>query len=339
MSSRPANATVDGVDLSQHIHNADCLASVTLPDGDAPLEFVVRYTSVNTTNNPQKQLTQPEVNAIRSAQLSLVLVHEEGSEAARGSYADGQADAAQALAVVAGFGMPPDTIVHMAIDFDAQGPEILNYARGFGDKMGNGRRAAYGGIKPLRYLLDRGLLDYAWQTFAWSLGEWEPRITAAQWRNSQSLCGNSLDFDSACARDYGQLPPTWTSSDRGDIMSAMDLTPAAVELIAAKPINARPAGEQTDAGVTIGWGIRQAYYRTGYLGNTWAPSVDAKLAALADQLDALTAAVAALPTAEQIAAAVVAALPPSAGGSGVTPAQLAAADRASADVLDPPTTP
>ena len=57
MARRPTNALCDGVDMSQHIRDAPALARTVLPGGKKPLEFVVRYTSVDTTNNPQKQLT------------------------------------------------------------------------------------------------------------------------------------------------------------------------------------------------------------------------------------------------------------------------------------------
>lgn len=334
MPNRPAGALLDGCDMSQHIHDGAALAAFRVPGG-GPIEFVVRYTSVNTPGVPQKQVTSADVATCRANRLSLVLVHEEGAQAALGTYADGAADAAQALAVARSFGMPPDTVIHCAIDFDASGPDVAAYVRGFGDKMGRGRRAAYGGRKPLRYLLDHDLIDYAWQTYAWSIVngsvDWTAGITAAQWRNDVSAAGNTVDLDSAMALDYGQLGPDWTSTDRGIDMTTVDLTPAAIEAVRKAIMGSRidnVAPPASGAPVSLEQAERMAYYRIAYLALNAAPAEAAQLAAILAQSQANGGGISAIQS-------TLAGFSSGATAAGATPAQIAAAYRAAADELDP----
>lgn len=345
MATRPSTAICDGVDLSQHIRDGAAMAATTLPGGKKSIEFVVRYTSPNTPNNPQKLCTDADIKTCRDNNLALVLVHEEGAEAARGSYAAGQADAAQALAFVRSKGMPPDTVVHWAIDFDAAGPEIVEYSRGFGDKMGRGRRAVYGGRGPLGYLFDHGLIDYGWQTYAWStvngIVVWDKRITAAQWRNTQLVAGNTVDYDSACALDYGQLGPGWTSTDR-DVMAGVpvDLTPAAVEAVRAAVwgtmVGSANVSPPTDKNkVRADQAMRDGFYRLDYVANTLPGDIQEWVNAVLAQSRSNGGGITELKV-------MVSAITGGASAAGITPAQIADVLQAGADkarTMVPPTTP
>jgi len=326
VATRPDTALGDGVDLSQHIRDGAAMAATTLPGGKRKIEFVVRYTSVDTVNNPQKQCTSGDISTCRANGLALVLVHEEGSEAARGSYAAGQADAQQAIDFCRAHGMPANVVVHCAIDFNADGPEIAAYVRGFGDKLGRGRRAAYGGLKPIRYLFDHDLIDFGWQTYAWSGGVWDPRITAAQWSNDHIVADNNVDYDSACALDYGQLGPNWTSTDRDVVMAEVDLTPAAVEAVRTAIMRSRVDNVAPPAvGATVGLeqAARMDYYRTAYLALTAAPQTLAQLASILDQSQANGGGISAIQS-------TLAGFSGGAVAAGITLAQLAAIYEAAA---------
>lgn len=341
MANRPAGALLDGCDLSQHIRDAQAMSQFVVPGG-GKMVFAVRYTSPNTSGNPQKQLTRAEIPDLRAARMSLVLVHEEGASAALGTYADGAADAAQADAFIRSMGMPPDTPIHGAIDFDASGPDVEAYVRGFTERLGPGRRGFYGGRRPLRYLLDLGLLDYAWQTYAWSVVAgrvvWTAGITAAQWRNDQTVAGNNVDFDSAMVADYGQLGPDWTSTDR-DVMTQMDLTPQAIAAVRDAILNA-PIGSippaASDSAATLDEALRAVLYRTGWLANTQPGLLGTRF----DSLDQATAATLAQSKANGSGISqILAAIANIGAGAGLSPAEMAAAFHAAGDALVPPATP
>src|SRR5262245_255927 len=60
---------IEGVDFANERPNPAALVR-------AGKEFVVRYVSPNTPNNPRKQLTSAEVHAYRAAELSICVVWE-----------------------------------------------------------------------------------------------------------------------------------------------------------------------------------------------------------------------------------------------------------------------
>src|SRR5256885_1467756 len=105
---------IEGVDFANERPNADALVR-------AGKEFVVRYVSPNTTNNPRKQLTLTEVHAYRAAELSICVVWETTTSRARAGRAAGQADATSAAAVVHNLGFPAQQPIYFAIDEDTTG--------------------------------------------------------------------------------------------------------------------------------------------------------------------------------------------------------------------------
>jgi len=178
-------------------------------------EFVVRYLSPNTTNNPRKQLTAAEVAAYRAADLAICVVWETGTSRARAGRAAGQADATSAAAVAHSLGFPAGQPIYFAIDEDTTGAAVDAYFRGAADRIGVARVGAYGGIKPISYLFDHHLITFGWQTFAWSSGRWDPRAQAQQYRNDVTVAGVTVDLDRAMTSNYGQWEPyvPLTSSD------------------------------------------------------------------------------------------------------------------------------
>jgi len=208
MASRPARTIADGVDLSQRIRSAADLRA-------AGKTFAVRYVSPNTVNHPSKQLTAAELADCHAHDVAVAVVWETTTNRAGGTRADGRADAHAAANACTMLGLPDDMPIHWAIDFDASGVNIDSYARGWYDVLDVARIGAYGGIRPLAYLLDLKLITYAWQTFAWSNGELEPRATAYQWHNDVTVAGNNCDLDAALAHDFGQWPRPTNPPDQG----------------------------------------------------------------------------------------------------------------------------
>lgn len=329
MATRPADTLLDGVDLSQHVADPTRMAATTIPGG-GKVGFVVRYLSPDTTNNPQKQLEVGELAAIRAAGLAVAVVWETTASRATAGYAAGQADARAADAYRAHLGMPDDMPIHWAIDFDATGAQVEQYARGWVSVLGAARCGAYGGIHPLAYLWERDLIRYAWQTYAWSDGALLAQATAYQYSNGHALAGNDVDYDAALAVDYGQWEPGGTSGDRGVDMTTVDLTPAAIAAVRDAILNAQidNAGGPPPDGqpVQLDVAVRAIYYRSNYEANTALPQVLA-----AEQAEAAT--LAGLPAAT--AQALAAVLPTGGGAAGLTAKQQADSLRAAADLLDP----
>lgn len=320
MASRPTGTVADGCDLSQRA-NAAALAAATVPTGGR-CKFVVRYLSPDTPLHPTKQLTFNECSALRAARLAICVVWETSTSRAEADFAAGAADARAADAVRHSLAMPPDMVIHFAIDEDATGAEVEQYFRGVASVLGAHRTGAYGGIHPLAYLWGLGLIRYPWQTFAWSAGAILAQATAYQWHNDATLGGQNVDLDAALAADYGQWEPDGTSSDRG-VVAGMTMTDADLDAIAAR-VWAKDlkgaGGPPTDPAAPIPAGVmvRASFYRDGYSANVGIPALLASASNEADALAAMKTELDGLP------AAVVAALPPSSGG-GYTPEQVAAA--------------
>lgn len=154
----------------------------------AGVTFVGRYFS----HDPSKDLSGAEFHAYRTNGIGTIVAWETTAERTRGSELDGQTDAHQALARAQGMGY--EGPICFAIDFDAAGPEVEAYFRG-AHSVAGGRCGAYGGYRPIAHLFDSGLIHEAWQTYAWSGGQWDRRARWRQYSNDHSLAGVSCDYD------------------------------------------------------------------------------------------------------------------------------------------------
>jgi hypothetical protein len=170
----------------------------------AGVEFVGRYLS--TPGNP-KNLTKTECLLLRTGGFKIVTVFETtANRALRGTVA-GKADARSARAQLVALGAPVDAPVYFAVDFDATEAEqtsINAYLNAAASVLGRNRVGVYGGYWPVKRALNAGVCKYAWQTFAWSGGHWDPRAHIRQTRNGQRLAGVTVDLDESRQPDYGQ---------------------------------------------------------------------------------------------------------------------------------------
>lgn len=162
--------------------------------------FVGRYLT-----GQGKALTGGELRELRSAGLQVIVVFEQEADAMLLGAAEGEAHGRQALAAARELAIPPHRPIFFACDFDIQGdqlPAALAYMRAAKAALdGRYYAGAYGGLTLVRATIGAGF-TYAWQTLAWSGGEWEPR---AQLR--QTAIGAELDRDQAVAADFGQWTP------------------------------------------------------------------------------------------------------------------------------------
>ncbi len=184
----------------------------------AGFDFVIRYI----VPGRSVSITAVEYRTLRAGGIDVAGVWERGASRSLAGRAAGAHDAAEALAYVPTIGGPADSVPYLvADDFGATAadmPAIASYLLGVADTAGRGRRAAYGGLRTIRYLFDHDLIDYGWQTYAWSgssqarAGDiddhagtaWDPRAQLRQKPNGQILGGAEVDFDTATVADFGQ---------------------------------------------------------------------------------------------------------------------------------------
>jgi peptidoglycan hydrolase-like protein with peptidoglycan-binding domain len=171
--------------------------------------FACRYVSSNPANDLNgKNLLKAELALLVTAGISVVLVAEEGANRMLAGRSAGIADAQHAEAVVMALGMT-GVPVYFACDFDASPASqaaIDGYLDGAASVIGRDRTGIYGGYYPVKRALDNGSATWAWQTYAWSGGQWDHRAQLRQVQNGIAVGGASCDRDEAQAADFGQWP-------------------------------------------------------------------------------------------------------------------------------------
>lgn len=171
---------------------------------EAGYTFAVRYLSYSMSG---KNLTVDEADALLAAGLDVVVNWENAASDALNGYARGASDAEEAQRQAGAVGMAGDRPIYFAVDFDAtadQQAAIDDYFDGVASVLGVERTGAYGGYGPIQRLLDGGKIAWAWQTYAWSGGRWDPRAQLRQIHNSVTIAGGECDIDEAHADDFGQ---------------------------------------------------------------------------------------------------------------------------------------
>jgi Domain of unknown function (DUF1906) len=185
-------------------------------------KFACRYLS----RDPEKNLTRAEADDLATHGVWSVVVWETTAARAGAGRAAGVADAERAVAQAAAAGMPSGRPVYFAVDYDADPAAVVPYFQGVASVIGLDRTGGYGGFRVIKYLLDQGLITWAWQTAAWSRGQWDPRAVIRQPATTVRINGVSCDDDTAHASDYGQWMPgrTPTLEDPMANLDADDLT-------------------------------------------------------------------------------------------------------------------
>ena len=168
--------------------------------------FAARYLSWDTTG---KNLSAGEAHNLRSAGIDVVVVWESSATAVLGGYGQGVSDAKEAENQAKADGQPAGRPIYFAIDFDAQPSQqgtINSYFDGVASVIGRARTGVYAGYGPVHRLFNDGKIKYAWQTYAWSYGQWDSRAQVRQVLNDITAGGSGAccDKDQAVAADFGQ---------------------------------------------------------------------------------------------------------------------------------------
>jgi hypothetical protein len=166
--------------------------------------FVCRYLS----NDASKNLTPDEAQQLLASGIAIVCNWEStASRANDGGFGGGISDAQAALAQAQACGMPDDRPIYFSVDEDTTvGPKITAYFHGVQSVLGYDRTGAYGSYTVIQQLLDAGLVKWAWQTYAWSGGQWDDRAHIRQIQNGLKVGTADVDMNEAMVDDFGQWP-------------------------------------------------------------------------------------------------------------------------------------
>jgi glycoside hydrolase-like protein len=171
--------------------------------------FVVRYIGSKdyTKSRSEKWLSPAEAKALHDAGIAVCVVFETAAKRAEDGHDAGAEDAAVCVKELAYCGLPADMPVYFAVDYDTTvGPHITAYLQGAAEVLGLARVGVYAGYKVVKACLDKKLVAYAWQTYAWSGGKWDPRAHLQQYSNGHKIGNATVDYDRAMVADYGQWP-------------------------------------------------------------------------------------------------------------------------------------
>jgi hypothetical protein len=183
-------------------------------------QFVCRYLSPDSSKN----IARIEADDLAAHGIWSVVVWESTAARAKAGKAAGVADAKTAAIQAAAAGMPGSRPIYFAVDFDATEADqayINAYLDGAASVIGRGRVGIYGGYYPVKRALDGGHASWAWQTIAWSGGQWDPRAVIRQGAQ-MTINGVSCDLNTATAADYGQWMPGKTPTVEETPMAVTD---------------------------------------------------------------------------------------------------------------------
>lgn len=168
-------------------------------------KFACRYLSGDSSKN----LTKTESADLAAHGLSSVVVWESTANRALAGKAAGETDAKAAQKQATAAGMPGTRPIYFAVDFDAtagQQTAINAYLDGAASVIGRARVGIYGGYYPVKRALDAGKATWAWQTIAWSGGQWDARAHIRQGAQ-KTINGVGCDLNTGMLSDYGQWTP------------------------------------------------------------------------------------------------------------------------------------
>lgn len=167
------------------------------------ITFICRYLGAPES----KCLTREEALRISAAGMDLVTVFETGAQRALEDHPAGRQDAAAAQRQLEQIGAP-HAVVYFAVDFELEPDQYLRvqgYIQGCQEILGRARVGVYGGFSIVHELFVNNIIDYGWQTYAWSQGRWSPHAQLRQIENeTPPLAGVDCDLDRSAAPNFGQ---------------------------------------------------------------------------------------------------------------------------------------
>lgn len=162
----------------------------------AGAKFVMRYLSWLPNG---KVINKSELDALRAGGIAVGLNWEFAAGDMKGGFSSGTIHGKEALRQAKALGYPKGLAIYFSADWDAtpaQQTLIHSYVDGVRLAFGGYYKVGlYGGYYPVKRALDAGHVDYGWQTYAWSGGQWDQRAAIRQVKNGLTLNGVSVDRD------------------------------------------------------------------------------------------------------------------------------------------------
>lgn len=168
-------------------------------------KFVVRYLWADGEGG--KGLDYGELQDLLRHGLEIVLVHQAGTNTILGGFNVGVAQAKAAQSEINRLGLPKNSPVYFAADWDAQPNQqaaIDDFLRGCASVIGKGRVGIYGSASVMARCMANKSATWFWQTYAWSRGQVTQGIHLYQYSNGQNLNG-AVDFCRTSLDNYGQV--------------------------------------------------------------------------------------------------------------------------------------
>lgn len=143
-----------------------------------------------------KDWSKAQVDGYRAAGLGTGFVAEgTGREAL--STAALVAETKRGDSIMNAYGVPKTVPLFTAVDFQPSGAQIREIAHTvWAARMSVVRPlGVYGNYDLLRYLFDNHIVQWGWQTYAWSGGRLDPRAQYYQYSNGHRVAGGTVDYD------------------------------------------------------------------------------------------------------------------------------------------------
>ena len=168
-------------------------------------QFVVRYLFEDGQGG--KGLDAGELADLVANGLEIVLVYEAYARSPIEGRATGKAHAEASQREINRLGLPKNSPVYFAVDWDASAGEqgaVDEYLRGCADVIGAGRVGVYGSYAVMDRCMANKTATWFWQTYAWSGGKVREGIHLYQYLNGQNLNG-AVDYNRTSLDNYGQV--------------------------------------------------------------------------------------------------------------------------------------
>lgn len=213
--------TIDAVDYSNSRPDLDALVK-------AGIRAVGRYLSPSTKANPGKHLTPSELVDLRERGLRVYLLWETTADDAKGGHDAGVKAANAAHAAAAALSLATNAVIYYAVDWDATSNEIRKevapYFGGIGEASPHVRIGGYGSYAVIAYLMGNAFIEFGFQTYAWSNGQWYAGAQLRQVHNGATIGGATVDEDEIMATYIGAIgEPTGDPTMGTEDQTAVDV--------------------------------------------------------------------------------------------------------------------
>jgi hypothetical protein len=189
--------------------------------------FVMRYVGPGSAG---KLLTLSEVDSLVAHHLWIVSLVEGAARGALSGRDTGRDHARWGRDHAHTLGAPAHRPLYFAVDWDlltSELPAVDAYFAGVHDVLPHGEIGIYGGVRAMRWAVQRGWGAWFYQTYAWSDGSWYAGNHVEQYRNGVSLVGGTVDLDRGRKVDFGQWQPGRLPGQTGGSVTEIAVNPTA----------------------------------------------------------------------------------------------------------------